>query len=197
MPTFTAQTPDDRSQTRSSRAVVLTELIVVIVIIGMLTGLAMLTLGGVYSQRKFEQEAYAVVDVLKKAYHASAETDRRYAVVFDFVEGAYVLRQFASLDLQTPSDEEAIISAGRFSRHCVLDYVLFDDFMDTRDEGDRISEARFLCGRGGWQYGGKIVLRDFEGRPYSIVVNRLCGDVRLLPGDAEILVPVNANELRF
>lgn len=175
----------------------LTELIVVTMIIGMMTGLAMLSLGGVYSQKKFEQEAYTIVDILKKAYHASAETDRRYAVVFDFVEGAYILRQFASLDLQTLPADEAIISIGYFSKHCVLDYVLFDDFMDTRDEGDSISEARFLCGRGGWQYGGKIVLLDVEGNPYSIIVNRLCGDVKLVRGDAEILVPVNASELRF
>jgi hypothetical protein len=197
MRTFTALMRTNRPHASPLHGLVLTELIVVIMIVGMLTGLAMLSLGGVYSQKKFEQEAYTIVDILKKAYHASTETDRRYAVVFDFVEGVYVLRQFATLDLQTPSEDEAVISVGHFSKHCVLDYVLFDDFMDTRDEGDRISEARFLCGRGGWQYGGKIVLLDVEGQPYSIVVSRLCGDVKLVRGDAEILVPVNASDLRF
>ncbi|MBE0534904.1 MAG: hypothetical protein IH624_04480 [Phycisphaerae bacterium] len=197
MPTFTVPMPIDRRQAGPRRGLVLTELIVVVMIIGMMTSLAMLSLTGVFGQKKFEQEAYAIVDVLRKASHASAETDRRYAVVFDFIQGAYVLRQFVTLDLQTLPEDEAIISVGHFSKYCVLDYVLFDDFMDTRDEGDSISEARFIAGRGGWQYGGKIVLRDLDGNPYSIVVNRLCGNVKLVPGDADILVPVDAGELRF
>jgi len=198
MPISTAPTPGDRPRTRLHESgLVLMELIVVIMIIGMMTAMATLNLTGVFAQKKFEQEAYAIIDVLKKAYHASAETDRRYAVVFDFIDGAYVLRQFATLDLQTLPEDEAVISVGYFSKYCVLDYVLFDDFMDTRDEGDNISEARFLAGRGGWQYGGKIVLLDVDGNVYSIVVNRLCGDVKLVPGDAEILVPVDAGELQF
>ncbi len=195
MRTSTAQTPTDGRRRRGG--LVLLELLIVVAIIGMMTGLATVSLTGVFAKKKFEQEAYAIVDVLKRAYHASMETNRRYAVVFDFVNGRYVLRQFATLDLQTLPEDEAVISVGHFSKYCVLDYVLFDDLMDTRDEGDTIGEAKFRAGHGGWQAGGKIVLLDVEGNPYSILVNRLCGNVRLVPGDAEILVPVDSSDLRF
>ena len=208
-PTSSAQTPIAdatatarliltlRCKSQSTSGMILMELIVVISILGMMTGWAMLSLGGVFSKKQFEKEAYTIIDVLKKAQHATAQTDRRYAVVFDFIEETYVLRQFATLDLQTIPEDEAILFVGDFSRYCQLDYVLFDDFMDTRDEGESISEARFIVGRGGWQYGGKIVLVDDDGHPYSIVVGRLCGDITLKPGDVEILVPVDKSELPF
>jgi len=176
---------------------VLIELIVVIAMISILTAVAMLSVTSIFGRKQFEKEAYAIIDVLQKAQNASAETVRRYAVVFDFVEGTYVLRQFATLDMQSIPEEEAVLSVGDFSKYCQLDYVLFDDFMDTRDEGENISEARFIAGRGGWQYGGKIVLLDNDGRPYSIVVGRLCGNITLKPGDVEILMPVDKNELPF
>lgn len=176
---------------------VLAELLVVIAILSMMTGMAILSLTGVFTRKQFEKEAYAIIEILHKAQNASAETDRRYAVVFDFIEDTYILRQFATLDLQTIPEGEAVLSVGYFSRNCQLDYVLFDDFMDTRDEGENISEARFIAGRGGWQYGGKIVLLDNDGNPYSIVVGRLCGDITLKPGDVEILVPVDKSELPF
>ena len=186
-----------KSIKQCSCGLVLVELLVVITVIAMLTAVAMLSVTSVVGKTQFEKEAYEIIDILHKAQNASAETTRRYAVVFDFVEGTYVLRQFATLDLQSIPEEEAVLSVSSFSRHCQLDYVLFDDFMDTRDEGESISEARFIAGRGGWQYGGKIVLRDVDGNPYSIVVGRFCGDITLKRGDVEILVPVKKNELRF
>jgi len=186
-----------KSIKQCERGLVLIELIVVIAVISMLTAMAMLSVTSVFGKKQFEKEAYAIIDILHKAQNASAETPRRYAVIFDFVEGTYVLRQFATLEMQSIPEEEAVLSVGSFSRHCQLDYVLFDDFMDTRDEGESISEAKFIAGRGGWQYGGKIVLRDVDGNPYSIVVGRLCGDITLKRGDVEILVPVDKSELRF
>jgi type II secretory pathway pseudopilin PulG len=180
-----------------ARGLVLAELLVVIAVISLLTAVAMLSVTSIFGRKQFEKEAYAIIDVLQKAQNASAETVRRYAVVFDFVEGTYVLRQFATLDMQSIPEEEAVLSVGGFSKYCQLDYVLFDDFMDTRDEGESIGEARFIAGRGGWQYGGKIVLLDVDGNPYSIVVGRLCGDITLRRGDVEILVPVDKSELRF
>ena len=192
-----ASLQNPKSIKRRRCGLVLAELLVVLAILSMLTGMAMLTFTGVFGRKQFEKEAYAIIDILHKAQNASAETDRRYAVVFDFIEDTYVLRQFATLDLQTIPEAEAVLSVGYFSRNCQLDYVLFDDFMDTRDEGENISEARFIAGRGGWQYGGKIVLLDDDGHPYSIVVGRLCGDITLKPGDVEILVPVDKSELPF
>ena len=178
---------------------VLIELIVVITMISILTAVAMLSVTSIFGKTQFEKEAYAIIDIMHKAQNASAETVRRYAVIFDFVEETYVLRQFATLEMDVLPQEEAILAVGGFTRHCQLDYVLFDDLDDTRDEkyGESISEAKFIAGRGGWRYGGKIVLLDVDGNPYSIVVGRLCGDITLQKGDVEILVPVDKSELPF
>lgn len=189
--------PKAKSTEQSNRAFVLIELLIVISMIALLSGVAMMSLTGLFGRKQFEKEAYAIIDVMKKAQQASAQTDRRYAVVFDFVEGAYILRQYATLDLQTIPEEDAVLTREYFSKNCRLDYVLFDDFMDTREEGESISEARFIAGRAGWQNGGKIVLLDVDGNPYTIVVNRLCGRITLEPGDVDILIPVARDELRF
>ena len=182
---------------RRSSGLVLIELLIVVSLIAMLTAVATLSLGPMFSRKQFEKEAYAIIDIMKKAQYAAAQTDRRYAVVFDFIEDAYILRQFATLDLESIPEDEAILSQTFFTQNCQLDYVLFDDFMDTREEGETIDEARFYAGRSGWQHGGKIVLVDVDGNPYSIIVNRLCGKITLEPGDVDILVPVDRDELRF
>ena len=94
---------------------VLAELLVVIAILSMMTGMAILSLTGVFGRKQFEKEAYAIIDILHKAQNASAQTDRRYAVVFDFIEETYVLRQFATLDLnkdgELDMDEFALFAA--------------------------------------------------------------------------------------
>ena len=182
---------------RHGSGLVLIELLVVVSLIAMMTAIATLSLGPMFSRKQFEKEAYAIIDIMKKAQYAAAQTDRRYAVVFDFIEDAYILRQFATLDLESIPEDEAILSQSFFSQNCRLDYVLFDDFMDTREEGETIDQARFYAGRSGWQHGGKIVLVDVDGNPYSIVVNRLCGKITLELGDVDILVPVDRDELRF
>lgn len=176
---------------------ILMELIIVISILGMMTGWAMLSLGGVFSKKQFEKEAYTIIDVLKKAQHATARTDRRYAVVFDFIEETYVLRQYATQNLDMIPEEEAIITTGYFSRNCQIDYILFDDAFDTREYGESMENAIFFAGRNGWQNGGKIVLVDIDGNPYTILVNRICGKITLQPGDVDLLVPLDRNELRF
>ena len=107
------------------------------------------------------------------------------------------LRQFETLDLQTLPDDEAIITVGRFDEDFQFDYVLYDDLEDTRERGESFTEARFYAGRAGWQFGGKVVLRDREGRPWSIVIHRLGKPVQLVEGDAEILLPQTADKVPF
>jgi hypothetical protein len=58
-------------------------------------------------------------------------------------------------------------------------------------------EARFYAGHSGWQYGGKIVLLDGDGNPYSVIVNRISIVISLLPGDVEILAPQYPEDVPF
>ncbi len=177
------------------RALVLMEMLVVLVIIGLMTALATLNFSSVSRRAKFEREAYAFINVLKMAQNAAAESDKRYAVILDFDEQSYTLRQFDSLSLDVIPDEEAIITTGYFTDECYLDWVLFDDFEYAIEE--TAYEARFYAGHSGWQYGGKIVLLDADGNPYSVVVNRLSRVITLQPGDVEILEPQYQEDVLF
>ena len=180
---------------RRRRALVLTEMLVVLVIIGMMTALVMLNFSSTSTKAKFEREAYAFVNILKMAQNAAAESNRRYVVILDMDEQSYTLRQFATLDLETLTDEEAILTTGYFSDYCFLEYVLFDDFEDTLDEESY--QARFYAGHSGWQYGGKIVLSDADENFYSVIVNRISRVITLLPGDVEILAPQYQEDVPF
>lgn len=177
------------------RAMVLMEMLVVLVIIGLITALAMINFSSVSRRAKFEREAYAFINVLKMAQNAAAESDKRYAVILDFNEQSYTLRQFDSLSLDVIPDEEAIITTGYFTDECYLDWVMFDDFEYAIEE--TAYEARFYAGHSGWQYGGKIVLLDADGNPYSVVVNRLSRVITLQAGDVEILEPQYQEDVPF
>lgn len=176
---------------------VLVELLMVVGLIGLMTGVAMLGFGAMWGNTRFKSRAEALVNTFQMAYEAALQSDRRYAVILDQLNNVYILRQFETLDFQTLPDEEAIITVGRFDDEFQFDYVLYDDLEDTRDRGETFTEARFYAGRAGWQFGGKVVLRDRDGRPWSIVIHRLGKPVRLIEGDAEILLPQTADRVPF
>ena len=206
MLTSTAQTPDKVFRSRSNprlpivlttqlavyknRALVLVEMLIVLGIVVFLTTLVTLNFTGAVGRTEFQKQAYEFINTLKMAQNAAAESDRRYAVVLDFIEKTYTLREFASLDLATIPDDVAVIKVGNFTEHCQLDYVVLDDLRDTRDEGEDIESVRFLAGHSGWLFGGKIVLRDADGYPYSVLVNRISRVITLNEGDVEIMEPL-------
>jgi hypothetical protein len=177
------------------RALVLVEMLLVLIMIGLMTSLAMLNFSSVFTKAKFEREVNNFLNVLKMAQDGAAESDKRYAVILNFDEQSYTLRQFDSLSLDVIPDEEAIITTGYFTGECYLDWILFDDFEYAIEE--TAFEARFYAGHSGWQYGGKIVLLDADGNPYSIVINRLSRVITLQPGDVEILEPQYQEDVPF
>ena len=78
------------------------------------------------------------------------------------------------------------IEQSNFGKNCRADYVIFDDLVST-DQEHQI--AKFRAGHAGWQYGGKIVLLDRSGRPYSVIVSRISRIIELKNGDVEIALP--------
>ena len=177
------------------RALVLVEMLLVLIIVGLMTALAMMNFSSAFTKAKFERQVNDFINVLKMAQNGAAESDKRYAVILNFDEQSYTLRQFDSLSLDVIPDEEAIITTGYFTGECYLDWILFDDFEYAIEE--TAFEARFYAGHSGWQYGGKIVLLDADGNPYSVVVNRLSRVISLLPGDVEILEPQYQEDVPF
>jgi hypothetical protein len=125
------------------------------------------------------------------AANAAAESDRRYEVIIDLTEQKYMLREITSPDLTQVLEEEIIVE-DEFSENCWVAYVIFDDGEYTNE-----GRAKFRAGHSGWQYGGKIVLLDEDGQPYSIVVNRLSGIIVLKDDDVEILLPRPRDEVPF
>ncbi|MCI0499193.1 MAG: type II secretion system GspH family protein [Planctomycetales bacterium] len=182
--------------TKAHKAFVLVEMLMVIGLIALMAGAAMISFGAMWGNLRFKRQAEQLVAALQMAQNAAAESDRRYAVVLDFSEQAYVLREFETLDLQMPDPQEAIIQTVHFTGALTLDYVLYDDLEDTRD-AENVTEARFLAGKSGWQYGGKIALLDEDGRPWTIVVHRFAKPVELFEGDVEIFLPQYRENVPF
>ena len=123
----------------------------------------------------------------------AAETGRRYEIVIDFTQNSYLLRQITTgLVAVEDIQEDEIIQTGQFSDRFQLSYVMFDDGTWTNN-----SPALFRVGKSGWQYGGKIVVTDEDGKEYSIVINRLSRMINLVEGDIDLLVPRPADEMGF
>ena len=122
---------------------------------------------------------------------ASAESDKRYEVIVDLDNQAFLLRQITTPDLAEVLEEEIIVE-DRLSNQCRAIYVEFDDGEYTHE-----GRAKFRAGRSGWAYGGKIVLLDEKDKPYSVVINRLNRIVTLEEGDLRLLEPKFKDELVF
>ena len=185
-----------RTRIDGRRGLVLIELLIVVSLVGMLTAAGMLSFGAMWGNLRFKRQARHLVGFFQMAQDTAAQSDRRYAVVLDFPEQRYFLRQYVTVEMDTLPEEEAIIDRGRFTESFQLDYVIYDDLDDTRDK-EAVLDIRFLAGRAGWQYGGKVVLRDGDGNPWSILITRMGQPVQLVEGDAPFLLPRNQNEMPF
>ena len=172
---------------------VLAEVIMVLFIVAMFTMLAMINLSDVLSKNSFKSRAHDLVKLFQMAATSSGQTGRRYEIIIDFVQNSHTLREITTgLVAVEDIKEEEIIQTGQFSDRFQLSYVMFDD-------GDWTNEAPalFRVGKSGWQYGGKIVVADEDGREYSIVINRLSRMIGLFDGDVGILMPRSEDEMGF
>jgi len=170
-----------------------TELVIVIVVLGVFVLLTVTNLFGLLRKNRFEMQAREFVSTMQMAASAAAESNRRYEVIIDLTEQSYTLRQITSPDLFEVFEED-IIATNEFGADCQVLYVLFDDLMET-DEDHQI--AKFRAGHAGWQYGGKIVLLDEQEQPYSVLVSRMNRVVTLKKGDVEFLLPRAKDEVLF
>ena len=185
--------PAARNISRQRSGFTLTELVVVIVLLSLFISIAQMNFFGLLARKNFESQVQDLVLTLQMAVNTASQSDRRYEVIIDLAEQNYVLREFTSLDF-TEIFEEDIIAEGWFGRNCFIDYVLFDDLVETDEEH---LVAIFRVGRAGWQNGGKIVLLDEDDRPYTIIINRMDNVVTLEQGDIEMMWPKRKDEVWF
>ena len=172
-------------------AFTLTELIVVLVMIGLFVLLAMINLSGLLRRNTFAGQIQDFVSTMQMAASAAAESDRRYEVTIDLANQSYILREITTPELSVVLDEEIIVQ-NNFSDNCWVAYVEYDD-------GDYTNEDRaiFRAGHGGWHYGGKIVFLNKNEQAYSVVVNRINRIVELKNGDVPLLLPRDKDEMLF
>ena len=183
---------------------VLMEMIIVIVILGLMTTIAGLKLLPAFERSMFKREAQEIVSALEMAQNAAAQSNRRYAVLFDLIEHeqSYTIQEINALDelaLDAEPDPEMVLATKMLSERCWIDYIRFDDGSDTREEDVDPATQRiyFVAGRNGWQNGGKIVMLDNDGNPYTIVVNRLSKMITMIAGEEDIFVLEAIKDLPF
>ncbi len=173
------------------RGFTLIEMVITISIISLLVLMAQVNFYGAFRKATFRSKVQELMSTIEMAARGAAEGDRRYEVIVDLTEQTYMLREMTSTNVSEVLDEEIIVE-NDLGEGCWFEYVTFDDNESTSD-----GRARFRVGHRGWQYGGKIVLADEDGRMYSIVVNRLNGIVTLKQGDVELLLPRTQNDMLF
>jgi Tfp pilus assembly protein FimT len=170
----------------------LSELLVVVMILGLLASVATMNLTGVFYRHTFKAAVQDFIHTLELAGYAAAESESRYSVVIDMDEGTYLLREILHAQLYDVEDEE-IIDHAEFGSNCQVLYVQFDDG-EVASAG---TLAHFIAGRAGWMYGGKVVVQSEQGETYSVVINRLNKKVKLVEGDVDLLTPRDEESMLF
>jgi prepilin-type N-terminal cleavage/methylation domain-containing protein len=171
----------------------LTETIVVIAILAFSMLLVQTSVMPLYSKSTFRGQVQKFISTLQRASNAASRSNKRYEVIIDLIEQKYILRQISTTDVEDVLDEE-ILEQNNFGKNCRADYVIFDDLVSTDQQHQT---AKFRAGHAGWQYGGKIVLFDGRGQPYSVIVSRISRIIELKNGDVEILLPKYNEEMPF
>lgn len=176
-----------------AKGAILAEIVMVLFIISMFTMMVMVSLSGALSRDSFENRANELVTIFQRAATSAAETGKRYEVIIDFVQNTYTLREITT-GLVAVEDilEEEIIQTGQFSEKFQVVYALFDD-----GEWTNQTPALFRVGKAGWQYGGKLLVTDENGKEYTIIINRLSRIIELVEGDVEIIAPKTSDEMGF
>ena len=179
-----------RGRSRSG-GFILIELIVVVSILAVFVVMVQVNLFGVLRQSQFKATVQEFVSAMQMAASAAAESGRRYEVIVDIGEQAFLLREITSSNLADVLDEEIIVQ-GRFGENCQVAYVEFDDGTYTNE-----TSAKFRAGHAGWHYGGKVVFLDESEQPYAVVVSRLTPLIALIEGDPALMTPKGKDEVPF
>jgi hypothetical protein len=164
-------------------------MLVVVSVLALFVSLAQFSLFGRLRRSAFKAQVQGFVSAMQMAASGAAETGRRYEVIVDLNEQAYLLRRITGSDLSEVLDEEIIVD-GRFGDSCRVSYVEFDDG-EYANEG----KAKFRVGHAGWMYGGKIVFLDESEQSHTVAVGRLAPIIQLIDGDPELMRPKSKREV--
>jgi Tfp pilus assembly protein FimT len=163
----------------------LIETVVMIVLIGLLAGMAMMNISGIAFGSRFSTETTELVSTLRQAYGAAIQGGKRYEIRLDLAQQSYLMRTLTPANYGQPPEQQEVIDERQLDDQCRIEYVEFDDGVATDQD---FNVANFRAGRAGWQRGGRILVVDSAGTEYSIMVNRLTGVVTIEKGNVPLLV---------
>jgi len=168
----------------------LLEVVMVLFIVSLVISIATISYTSVYPKIQFREKINTLVGIFEMAAISADQSDRRYAVLIDFFDHSYALYDVNTSNPYNRENllEEDIITSGFFDDYHELVYVQFDDSADIIDGGEA-GTALFVVGHNGWNYGGKVVVRDNEENLHSLVVSRFNKRVKLYQGDAMLAEP--------
>ena len=167
------------------------ELIVAVAIIGLLTMLAFMNMSGLVGKSQFQSKAQKLINLMQMACESAEKTDVKYEVLFDLSQQFYQLSEINISNVNDLTDSN-VIETGEFTDDFILSYVQFDDLESTTED-----VAVFRAGRTGFQFGGKIVIIDSQGQPYSLIISRINCKAELIKGDADLVMPRDKDDLPF
>jgi len=168
------------------------EMIMAMFLVALFSAVALIGFSGFAGGYKFRSTTNQIISMFSTSATASSENGRRYGILFDFIDLSYTLYEVKT-DNPYSEDfanllEEDVIDRGFFGNDCQLLYIQFDDgeMIDGGEQGRTL----FVVGRAGWDFGGKIVLANYDGDVYTIIISRLAKIPVMVEGDAEIAQPV-------
>ncbi len=168
------------------------ETIMAMFIVMLLAAMSFIGFTGLSGGYRFRSKLDTIASMFAISSTASSENGRYYGVLFDFIEMSYAMYEVRTLDPYSEDFDnlatEDLIEIGYFDDDCQLLYIEFDDG-ETIDGGE-LGRALFVVGPGGWDYGGKVVLANYDGEIYSIVVNRLNKRPQIVEGNIELPQPI-------
>jgi len=169
----------------------LTEMVVVVLIVGLFVVLAMLNLSGLIGGNDFKNQAHEFVTTMQMAATSASQNGKYYDIIVNLDEQTYMLREMSGNNLDIVYEDEIIVS-NEFTEKCIAIYVVFDDGVDASE-----GIVHLRVGRSGWQAAAKIILIDENNKEYSVIVSRIGKKVKLEEGDAAFLLPKADYEIPF
>jgi hypothetical protein len=187
-------------------------MLLVVALVGLMTGVAMLSFSALWGNLRFKRQANDLVDLFQMAQEAASSGSRRYQIALnrDANVQAYLCREYTEEMLFYDNDifenarhgyyNDSMIEMKAFDTDSIyLERVEFDYYTeaDLANNLNDVNVYHFIAGRAGWQCGGKIVLLDARGNPWTILVHRFARPVELIEGDVEMLVPQYPEQVPF
>ncbi len=186
-----------------TRGFTLVEILLVIGLISLMSGVGMISYSAMWGSLKFKREVRELVNIFQMAQDAAAQSDKRYEIILDSDAQGFVFREFIGftvLDDERPLEDDNVdaIQKTNFSDAVYLKFVEYDYYTEEEEvllAVEKINFYRFVTGRPGWQAGGRIVLLDENDRPWTIVTHRFAKPVELIEGYESIPEPRNREDM--